>query len=194
MQIDGVPFDKWIDINHSNSRWPDKVGSCWISDECINWLVEVMGDLWRKTYLEIGTFDGIAISLLAEKYPEKHFIAVDAFKTGENTAGGHMGYFIENNKHLDNVQLFIGESRDLLPKLWNKVFPDVIFIDADHSYEAVVRDMTLACMLAKPWTIVAMHDYGGMDGVTKAIDKFCASNGFELKKAADIVYIVKGEK
>lgn len=194
MYVDNVPFEFWLKNDHSNSRWKGKAGSCWISDECIEWLIEMMADSTRDTYLEIGTFDGIAISILAERYPLKTFIAVDAFKPGTNTAGGHFGYFVENNKHLNNVHLLRGESREVLGWLERReARPDLIFVDGDHSRDGVFSDLCGSWDLINEAGLVVCHDYGGMESVKKAVDEFTYLNGVPLHEAADIVYLIKGE-
>lgn len=50
---------------------------------------------------------------------------------------------------------------------------DFVYIDADHSEEAVLRDIALARPLIKPGGLLAGHDYGRafLPGVTRAVDQ-----------------------
>ena len=48
---------------------------------------------------------------------------------------------------------------------------DVVFIDGDHRYEAVLRDLRIARRIVKPGGAIAVHDYGNRPGVTQAVDK-----------------------
>jgi hypothetical protein len=62
---------------------------------------------------------------------------------------------------------------------------DWVYIDADHSYEGVKRDLEAYFPLVKPGGILAGDDYGQKDswyglGVAEAVDEF-AERGFALK-------------
>ncbi len=47
---------------------------------------------------------------------------------------------------------------------------DVVFIDADHSYEAVKRDCAIAELLLNPGGLLCGHDFAPSDpGVMKAV-------------------------
>lgn len=138
----------------------------------------------KKRYIEVGTFDGIVISQLAQQHPYKEFHAIDLFATGINTGAGCLRYFIKNNKDLPNVHLHIGTSEDAIERIKELTF-DVIFIDGDHGYDWVKKDITLLYPLLEPFGIISFHDYN-MDGVLKAISEF----GFEIMMA-ELAYAVK---
>jgi hypothetical protein len=61
---------------------------------------------------------------------------------------------------------------------------DVVYIDADHTYEAVKQDLETYRPLCKPGAILAGDDYGATgwweDGVRRAVDEFAASGAAEL--------------
>lgn len=57
---------------------------------------------------------------------------------------------------------------------------DCIYIDADHSYAAVLLDLRSWLPKLKKNGIMAGHDYG-MSSVKSAVDEFCAENNFELR-------------
>jgi len=58
---------------------------------------------------------------------------------------------------------------------------DMVFIDGDHRYETVLRDIDRACGLAKSGGIVCGHDYGHplWPGVKKAVDEKFGDVGIE---------------
>ena len=133
----------------------------------------------KKAYLEIGTFDGVLISILAEQFPDKHFYAIDSFECAENTGSGCFAHFCENNKHLDNVTLCVGRSSEILPEItW--MF-DVIFIDGDHSYEAVMNDIVFSSKKLLPEGKMIFHDFMHMPSVKKAVTKFGYENKEDFK-------------
>jgi predicted O-methyltransferase YrrM len=86
----------------------------------------------------------------------------------------------------------LGKFEDVLPLLAPGSF-DMAFLDGDHRYEAVVRDIQLILPLLKPKAILAVHDYGrdygtypdGSQsptrfGVTQVLDKFAKEKDLEL--------------
>lgn len=58
---------------------------------------------------------------------------------------------------------------------------DMVFIDADHSYLGVRRDIETAKRLVKPGGMICGHDYGEKDwpGVAKAVKEVFGTRGFE---------------
>jgi predicted O-methyltransferase YrrM len=108
------------------------------------------------SYLEIGTFDGIALSLYAETYPGKQFTAIDSFEVGYATGNGHYEYFFENCKNLDNVNLYRARSCDVLPYI--KETFGMIFIDGDHSFESILTDYRLTWRLLEKGGMLVFHD------------------------------------
>lgn len=46
---------------------------------------------------------------------------------------------------------------------------DFIFIDADHSYEQVYKDIVGCRELLSPNGIISGHDYGSWEGVARAV-------------------------
>jgi GT2 family glycosyltransferase/predicted O-methyltransferase YrrM len=58
---------------------------------------------------------------------------------------------------------------------------DLVFIDADHSYEAVKNDITLWWNKLKVGGIMAGHDYfWSADGVKKAVDEFFTNKNIKI--------------
>ena len=73
---------------------------------------------------------------------------------------------------------------------------DFIYLDAEHSYESVSRDIELAWPLIPPGGALAGHDYTICEdrvvdrshyagfGVKQAVDEFCAGNGVDISAIA----------
>ena len=109
-----------------------------------NWLESHTGN-----YLEIGAYDGVFVSTLAEKFPDKHFYVIDPF-----VADGHTGQpqgddlniqyenFIHNTSKLPNVTLFKQTTKECLDNLIYKQMDNVscVLIDGSHHYEDVLVD------------------------------------------------------
>lgn len=60
-------------------------------------------------------------------------------------------------------------------------FFDFVYIDADHSYEAVIKDLNAWYPKVKSGGILFGHDYSiPWDGVIKAVDDFCLNRKYEI--------------
>lgn len=139
-------------------------------------------------YLELGVFLGSTINSIiavAEIFDIKlNITAVDTFKGSENE---DMTNFIEHydvtnsfkNKFINNlnnedikkcIEIFEGTTDDFFIK--NKKKYDLIFIDADHSKEAVTKDILNSLKSIKENGIVSGDDYHPCWGVFDAVNNF----------------------
>lgn len=57
------------------------------------------------------------------------------------------------------------------------IYPEIIYIDGDHHYDAVVRDIE-ACMKCFPNAILVGDDYGNYEDVRRAVGE-CAGKHFK---------------
>jgi predicted O-methyltransferase YrrM len=116
--------------------------------------------------VEIGTYSGYTSAHLLRYVPRiEHIYAVDIRKpegpignqiAGEERATFIQGWSHEAAEHFDDASL------------------DLVFIDADHSQEAVARDLLAWVPKVKPGGVIAGHDYGSHShpGVKVAVDGF----------------------
>ena len=74
---------------------------------------------------------------------------------------------------------------------------DFVFIDAEHSYEAVKRDIGLWYPKIRSGGLLAGHDYGhpknarGLFGVDRAVDEFFKETGLLLRRSGSCWGVVK---
>lgn len=145
---------------------------------------------------EIGVFEGQFSKTLYETKPTKLFL-VDLY-------GGRMGSGDEdggNFKFVDLTEVY-DHLKDLYPiDIVNVVrasseeflsskpddFFDVVYIDADHSYEAVKRDLELSLAKTKTGGSIMGHDYSAIQfpGVFQAVNEFCKCNGLAISEVTD---------
>lgn len=77
------------------------------------------------------------------------------------------------------VRLLRGAAEDVVPELLETLREqvDLVFIDGDHTYEAVRRDITLCRPLLRPGGVLSGHDYNDVPrhaGVRQAVDEAVA--------------------
>ena len=156
----------YLDIPHGGTN--DK--------EC-EWLQNVAKDM--NSIVEIGSYMGRStVALLSGISSTNTLYAVDPFDTsptGIYAALQDSNYatvystFLENTKDFKNLKVIRDTSRNAAMKLQNEIF-DMIFIDGEHSYNAVLEDINL--WLPKTKKILCGHDYNKhYDSVVKAVDK-----------------------
>ena len=138
----------------------------------------------NSLFVEIGTWKGKSTIFMAEKIKESSkeikFYAIDSF---DGFGGGYAD--AENkdlltiyNKNIEPVksyiQTLIGFSFDLFKNFEDDSI-DFLFIDGDHRYEGVKRDLQLWFPKIKNGGIISGHDYDEPScGVRKAVDEYFA--------------------
>jgi cephalosporin hydroxylase len=58
---------------------------------------------------------------------------------------------------------------------------DLLFIDGDHSYEQVTRDIEVYGKLVKAWGLMVFHDGNTFEGVSRAIGDLAAGGGWTIQ-------------
>jgi len=106
---------------------------------------------------ELGCFEGKTCAALAE-VSRGMVYSVDPFVPGR--LGICYGEWIARThvrrKGLENVRLLRGFSADVAPSFDRPI--DLLFIDANHSYEAVKQDWDLWSPKVRDGGLIAMHD------------------------------------
>ncbi len=124
-------------------------------------------------YMEIGTSFGKSIaSAIWQAKEDVKFYTCDLFdKPAEKEGKMSRKEFFEF-EGLDEVCTFIKGDSLKIAKKWDKRL-DMIFIDGEHTYQAVKTDMAAWGYILKPGGYIVFHDYNDPQfGVKQAVDKF----------------------
>lgn len=168
-----------------------------------NFRQEMMMSIVRPgmNILEIGVWKGEFADFLYKLKP-RHLILVDPFE-GIVSSGDQNG---NNVQHADlsvvyrtlllniqkagipNIQVIKEYSFNVLPKVPDN-YLDIVYVDGDHSYEGVKRDLALAWPKIKSGGFLCGHDYrinhikcqnNYNFGVQRAVDEFLQEKGLRL--------------
>lgn len=148
-------------------------------------------------YAEIGVFTAEFSDTLCKQLQPRKLVLIDLFSgiTNSGDQDGNNMKFVdigEVYKHLMNVSrnfpaLHVkkGDSSSILSTFPDNTF-DMIYIDGDHSYEGVKKDLLMSYSKVKPGGWIMGHDFGINPektknyyefGVEKAVMQFCSIFG-----------------
>lgn len=73
---------------------------------------------------------------------------------------------------------------------------DLVFLDADHSFEGVTKDLAAWLPAIKPGGFIGGHDYRNPDprfrfGVTEAVDQWSASRSIEIEVGRNFTWFAR---
>lgn len=119
---------------------------------------------------EIGTYDGSTTKAYIDiiKQNNGHLYAIDWFNGNENVTGPHAyneakadniyNNFTNNiQPYLDITTIKRGKSWDMISEIPDNSL-DICFIDADHRYSSVYKDIELCLLKMKPGGLLCGHD------------------------------------
>lgn len=154
-----------------------------------------------KRIAEIGTFKGDFAQTLYDTTSPVEMYLIDPWD-GDIVSGDRDGNNVElykgndlfqhvchrfaDKKHVSILRKF---STELTETDIAKKSLDMVYIDGDHSYAGVKRDLEIVLKLVKAGGWICGHDYAMNSlktkhmydfGVKKAVDEFCAHHGFRI--------------
>lgn len=141
---------------------------------------------------ELGVFEGNFSKEIYKICEPSELYLVDLFdgyfgsgdKDGKNYHYSHLeleyekikSYFVKNK----NVKVIKDSTINFLNKLEDN-YLDLVYIDADHSYEAVTKDLELSFKKVKNNGLICGHDYVTNTEAKNAVDDFCVKFNLKIK-------------
>lgn len=119
-----------------------------------------------QSILEIGSHRGISTELFL--LFARTVLAVDPF---EETAALSLADFNQRCSAYTHLKVIKGRSPDALKEIPDESF-DLVYIDAEHTKDAVQRDINAAYRLVRDGGHIAGHDYTQWTDVPKAVEQF----------------------
>lgn len=121
--------------------------------------------------VEIGTAYGETAFAMALLKPQNNVVSIDTYKSKEvNWKDYHLNFRRAMILKLNNLILIQKSSQEFIREFKDNV--GFLWIDGDHSYEAVKKDIELWGDKLLPNHIICGHDYGGNEpGVNKAVEE-----------------------
>jgi|SRR5215471_1863091 len=171
----------------------------WMNESELTWLATQA--LRHQYIVEFGVFHGRSARVLADHLPQHGKVwAVDPWKSDYRYEDGSrvpmnfyvMPYFIHNLKdHIDAGRVIPVREFSYNFSLPFKV--DMVFIDGDHRYETVKKDIKKAFELLRPGGLICGHDYGEplWAGVQQAVDELIGKDDLRLVKETSLWFSLK---
>jgi predicted O-methyltransferase YrrM len=143
-------------------------------------LCGLVHQLRARRVLEIGTFDGGTTLNLAENVSDDGMVTtVDLPPDWRSGNAGHdpgnvpaasmVGQKFRAAPSAKRIRQVFGDSARLDWRELGGPF-DLIFIDGSHEYEYVRQDTANALRVIRPGGLILWHDYGIIEGVSRAVD------------------------
>jgi predicted O-methyltransferase YrrM len=143
----------------------------------------------RSTFVEIGSWKGKSASFMAVEIANSgksiQFYCVDTWKGSQNEAchltdpdivkyGSVLNVFTQNTKSVSRFIDVIQMPSTVASRSFSDASLDFVFIDADHSYEAVKLDIAAWLPKVKAGGYIGGHDLC-FEGVKRAVDEMLGS-------------------
>jgi predicted O-methyltransferase YrrM len=148
----------------------------------------------NANYLEIGTYAGYSALLVKDSNPTLNIKCVDPYFEGSEASEAtnseismdSLYYKTLTLLNSNNIQLIRGESEKILSCFEDNYF-DIIFIDGDHKYESIEKDILNSYPKVKNNGIMFGHDTC-FSSITEALKKYIIEPEFK-----DIIYNTPGQ-
>lgn len=160
-----------------------------------------------KKICELGVFEGKNFGLMIEHEPDLA-VAIDAWANDGVVSRNDSGYtqdkldqmYLDFKKQVQNkpfVQIYREYTFDAVKRFPDEYF-DLVYVDADHSYEGCLKDMQDWYPKVKKGGFLTGDDYRNLLApntlskiqVVKAVRKFCQLNNLQVYELPDYAWAI----
>ena len=129
---------------------------------------------------EVGVDKGRNALSILQTLPIKKLYLIDIIQTEDAKLIHHFG----------NIHWLIMKSEEACKEIHESL--DFCYIDGNHEYSYVCKDLVSYYSLLKPNGLLGGHDYGPSEsGVKKAVNEFARENGLKLNVSFPDFWLVK---
>ena len=151
----------------------------------------------NSVIVEIGAFKGKSTCFIAEGITSKNceFYTIDTWYNDGGMQENRQDVFPDFLKNTAPYKDKIRPLREFSYKA-RKTWPeqkkiDFLWIDGDHSYEGVKKDIQNWIPLVKKNSTICFHDYRDAPGVKKAVDEITLDGTIKFIKTEGCIYMAK---
>lgn len=163
---------------------------------------------------EVGVALGETSRALLERFPNLELYMVDSWSTYEDADPYYLSGDLcarltaeqqrerareaaRNTKFAEARRTIVVQDSVAGVELTGEEPLDFAFLDADHTYEGVKRDLEAWWPRIRPGGLLTGHDYGGLRnrlglfGVSRAVDEFARQRGLSVEKSPGLVWSIR---
>jgi len=157
-------------------------------------IAKSLGD--NSVIVEIGAFKGKSTCFIAEGIASKNceFYTIDTWYNDgmEESRMDVFPDFLRNiASYKDKIKPLRGPSYEIRESWPEQRKIDFLWIDGDHSYKGVKRDIQDWVPLVKKNNIICFHDYRDIPDVRRAVDEIISDGTIKFIKTEGCIYMAK---
>jgi len=145
---------------------------------------------------EIGVLEGLNAYVMFNLLPIKQLFLIDPYQpyiSNNNVIDPFPAYSIAKRrlrKYESKIEWILKPSSEATKDIKEKL--DFVYIDGNHDYPHVIKDIRLYYQIIKKGGILGGHDYSlNFKGVIKAVNEFVEESNLELYEAETDWWIIK---
>jgi hypothetical protein len=141
---------------------------------------------------EIGVFEGEFSKIIFNECNPSKLYLVDLFNGyfGSGDKDGNNYHYVQLEDEMEKIKNYFSNNSNVIIKKLDSIsflnslddnYLDMVYIDADHSYNSVFNDLKTSFKKVKNGGYICGHDYVKNTEAEKAVNDFCEVFNLEIK-------------